>query len=186
MKKKISAEMRSDILARESRRSTSMASAKRRGRHAQVSADVVGRRADYIESNLKRAWNTLGPMLLAARTPADVAHALKCGATPYVGEFISPDWYELVLKILSERQFPKTQAAQIKFLATSVAGWGEISARRSRDVAQSERKKRRAQHRILRYEFYVECTCGYRGPSMNHACRECAAPIEWEGILALT
>ena len=146
-------------------------------------ADSVGRRADYIESNLKRVWVTLGPILLTARTVTDVAEALERGATPYVGQFISADWYKLVLKVLHERRFPKTEEAQIRFLATSVAGWGEISARRSRDIADTERKQMRAQHRILRCEFYVECTCGYKGPAMNHACPECFAPIEWDGIL---
>jgi len=152
----------------------------KRGRPPQVPADRVARRANYIASNLKRVWSTLAPLLLPARTVADVGEALTRGAKPYVGDFISPGWYELVLRVLQEPKFPKTEAAQIKFLATSIAGWGEISARRSRDIAQLERKKRRAQHRILRYEFYVECSCGYKGPSMNHACPECAAPIEWD------
>jgi hypothetical protein len=28
----------------------------------------------------------------------------------------------------------------------------------------------------------VECSCGSRGPSMNHACPDCSAPIVLAGL----
>ena len=187
MKKKFSAEMRpSAPTSRKSKKSSSSASNGKRGRRPRVSSGIVGRRADYMESTLKRVWISLGPLLLTARTVADVAEALERGSTPHVGPFISPDWYGLVLKILNERSFPKTEAAQIRFLAASLAGWGEVSARRSRDITERERKQSRARHRIIRYEFYVQCTCGYEGPSLGHACRDCFAPIRVDWISDVT
>ena len=162
----------------------SSVSSRGRGRPPRVPPELLGSRADYIESSLKQVWNTLGPGLLAAKTVADVAEAFEQGATPYIGQVVSPDWYKLVLTVLNERRFPKTKNAQVGFLAKSVAGWGEISARRSRDITETERKKNRVRNRILRYEFYVECSCGYKGQSMNHACPECKAAIDWRGHLA--
>jgi len=29
----------------------------------------------------------------------------------------------------------------------------------------------------LRFEYYVECSCRYKGPSLDHACPKCGAKI---------
>ncbi len=83
----------------------------------------------------------------------------------------------LILKVLKERTFPKRRKAQINFVADSVAGLGLVSARRSRDICVEDRARARRAHHIIRYEFYVECSCGYKGHSIDHACRKCGAPI---------
>src|SRR5437867_6072956 len=70
-------------------------------------------------------------------------------------------------------------AVQINFLADSLAGTGIVSPRRSRDICAAERAKEKRTHRIIRFEFYVECSCGYKGPSENHACRKCGATISF-------
>jgi hypothetical protein len=55
----------------------------------------------------------------------------------------------------------------------------EERRRRSRDICQEERTKEKRAHRILRYEFYVECSCGFKGRSQNHACQKCGAEIDF-------
>lgn len=85
----------------------------------------------------------------------------------------------LILMVLKEPRFPKRLETQADFLADSIAGLGKVSPRRSRDICEEERKKelRKSRHKILRHEFYVECTCGYQGPACDNACRECGAQI---------
>ena len=87
----------------------------------------------------------------------------------------------LIFKVLQERSFPQRDQSQIDFLADSIAGQGIVTPRRSRDICAAERKREKHTHHILRYEFYVECSCGYRGPSLDKACRKCHAqiPEEW-------
>ena len=41
------------------------------------------------------------------------------------------------------------------------------------------KEKRANAHHIIRYEFYVECSCGYKGRSVDHACRKCEARIQF-------
>jgi hypothetical protein len=84
----------------------------------------------------------------------------------------------LVLSVLRDPKFPKRKReARINFLADSLAGLGRVTARRSRDICEQERAKARRAHYIIRYEFFVECSCGYKGQSRNHACPKCRAEI---------
>jgi hypothetical protein len=86
----------------------------------------------------------------------------------------------LILEVLKERTFPKRQKARINFLADSLAALGLVSARRSRDICAEDRAQAKRAHHIWRAELYVECSCGYKGHSLNHACPECGAVIpEW-------
>ena len=95
---------------------------------------------------------------------------------------------ELVLRVLRDTKFPKMRAAQGNFLADSLAGLGWISPRRSRDICAEERAKEKRAHHIIRYEVYVECSCGYKGRSWSHACPKCGARIDFglAPILSLT
>jgi len=70
----------------------------------------------------------------------------------------------LILQVLGERDFPKRQENQFDFLAESFAARGHVSARRSRGICGERRAIERAEspYRILRKEFYVECTCGMK------------------------
>ena len=86
----------------------------------------------------------------------------------------------LILKWVREGKFPRKKPdLQIRHLADSAAGGGLVSLRRSRDICQAERRRLRKQGRIIRAEFYVVCSCGYKGPAKNNACRRCGAPV-WE------
>jgi hypothetical protein len=85
---------------------------------------------------------------------------------------------ELILRVLKDPKFPKTQRGRINFLADSTAGLGRVSPRRSRDICAAERKRTKAATFIRSYEYLVECSCGYEGPSKNHACKNCGAKIQ--------
>src|SRR5438132_13441161 len=52
-----------------------------------------------------------------------------------------------------------------------------VTPRRSRDICEQERAKAKRNHHIICYEFYVECSCGHKGRSRNHACPKCGARI---------
>jgi hypothetical protein len=77
----------------------------------------------------------------------------------------------------NDHHFPKRARAQINFLADSIAALGKVTPRRSRDICMLERMKAKRAHHIVRYEYYVECSCGYEGPAKDRACRKCGATI---------
>ena len=111
-----------------------------------------------------------------AQTDKDVTKAFQDGASPNEREFLSPA--SLVPPdFLPDPKFPKTRQAQINFLADSLAGLGQVSPRRSRDICAEERRKEKHAHHIIRYEYWVECSCGYAGRSRDHACPKCGARI---------
>jgi len=84
-----------------------------------------------------------------------------------------------VLEVIKEKKFPKKPRAQAKFLANSLAGRPNVEARTSRDICARglAEEKSKSPHKILRKEFYIECSCGYKGPALNDACRKCGAEI---------
>src|SRR5262249_3344033 len=123
-------------------------------------------------------WHRLSGPLLAATTPEEIIAAFENHAQPYANEFV-PRLAVDILAIFREPKFPKRPAAASNFLADSLAGRPNVVPRTSRDICAEERAKKRAQspHKILRKEFYVECSCGYKGPASNDACRKCGAQI---------
>jgi len=145
-----------------------------RGRPPKVVASAIKGRADNYRGILPRIWNEIGPPLLNAQTEADVIKAFQI-ALPGENEFspLAP----LILKVVKDPKFPKRQQARINFLADSVAGIGMVTPRRSRDICAKERTVAEQSPHIIRFEFYVECSCGYKGRSENHACRKCGARI---------
>jgi hypothetical protein len=150
-----------------------------RGRRPQVATDLILARSEHLQRNFDQMWNDLAPSLFSAQNAADVKRAFESDPLRYNAIGAMPGWYTLIPQILRERTFPKTRDAQIKFLADSLAGWGEISPRRSRDLCAEARAHAGRETRILRYEFYVVCSCGYEGPSLDHACQKCGAHIEF-------
>lgn len=97
---------------------------------------------------------------------------------PYDREFIP--LAPLVLKVLKDKDFPKRRTPQINFFSDSSAGLDLVTPRRSRDICREEREKTKRAHHIIRYEFHVECSCGYMGHSRDHACPQCGAGIPLE------
>jgi hypothetical protein len=139
--------------------------------------EILGRAEDY-RMVLDQVWDRLWPLASTASDEVEILDAFQKGASPYESYF-TPGLAALALKTLRERTFPKRRRSRINFLADSLAGVGVVSLRRSRDICAEERARTQAQHHILRYEYYVECSCGYKGPSLNHACRKCNAAIEF-------
>lgn len=127
-----------------------------RGRPGVRRSEIRGR-GDNYQWILDQVWDRLWPLLSAAQTEEDVAGAFQAGASPYDREFapLAP----LAFKILREKRFPKRRRAQVNFLADSLAGLGRVRPRRSRDICYEERDKEKRAHHILRYEFYIECSC---------------------------
>jgi hypothetical protein len=136
-------------------------------------------RADNYRFILGQVWDRLWPRLSQALTDQEVIDAFLEGASPYAQEFV-PALANLIFRVLRERKFPKRPEAQINFLADALAGLGYVSPRSSRDICQKQRTREKRAHHILRYEFYVECSCGFKGRSHNHACRQCGAKIDFD------
>ena len=82
-----------------------------------------------------------------------------------------------VLSLLNDPHFPQRSIPRIKFLARSLAGRSTLSFRSSRDICEkvAAQEMRQSPHRILRREFYIECSCGYKGPALDNNCRKCGA-----------
>ena len=118
----------------------------------------------------------VGAALVSVRTEEEVIRAFDPWPS-YQQEFAS--MASLILRVLLDPKLPKRPEPQMIFLADSLAGLGVISPRRSRDVWACERAKEKARttHRILRREFYIECSCRYKGPARNDACPKCGAEV---------
>jgi hypothetical protein len=129
---------------------------------------------------LAKVWAKLRDPLLATGPGKreDVTKAFETHAQPYAQNFV-PGLASYILEVIQEPRFPKRPKAQVHFLADSLAGRPSVGARRSRDICAEERAKEGAKspYKILRTEFYVECSCGYKGPAQNNACRKCGAAI---------
>ena len=137
--------------------------------------DILGR-ADNNRWILDQLWDTFWPLLSTAGGEDEITKAFQEGAGPYANQFV-PAFSALVVDVLREKNFPSRRKPQVNFLADSLAGLGVVRPRRSRDICAAERAKAQREHHILRYEYYVECSCGYKGPSREHACRKCRAKI---------
>jgi hypothetical protein len=150
-------------------------STKKRGRPPTVTASEVYGRAENFRDILAEVWDRLWPLLSKANSEAEVTKAFQDGGRPYDQNFV-PGLSALTLRVLRESTLPKRRAPLQRFLADSLAGVGVVTPRRSRDICATERARKRAHH-ILRYEFYIECSCGYEGHSKSHACPKCGAKI---------
>lgn len=163
---------------------------RRRGRPRRMPADEIYQRAENYRWQLweqkvdgkkkilvRDRPHEWAERILKATSEAKLNDALE-GAPLYVrGEF--RPFLPLILSILQEKTLPKTMPAQLDYLADSLAGLGQVSPRSSRDICGQERARQRAKspYQILRHEYYVECSCGYKGPAHDNACRKCGAEI---------
>ena len=154
----------------------------RRGRPQTVRPSDLRGRADNYRFIFEQVWDKLWPAVSTAGTDQEVVDAFLENACPYAQEFV-PALGNLIFRVLHEPKFPKRREARVNFLADSLAGLGIVAPRSSRDICQKDRIREKRTHRIIRYEFYVECSCGFRGRSHDHACRKCGATIDF-GLLA--
>jgi hypothetical protein len=146
----------------------------RLGRRPRIDPALVRSSADRFRTLIAGGWNELGESILAAQTEEDIADAFR-RVLPNHHEFLRLS--ALILRARNERAFPKRKRAQIHFLADSIAGGGVVTLRRSRDICAEERAADAQRHMILRYEYWIECSCGYKGRSENHCCRKCGAVL---------
>lgn len=146
-----------------------------RGRPRRVNPEETWGRGDNYRRIFNVVWHGLWPSLSQAQTEQDVISAFEQNAPSY-REFV-PALASLVLKVIRDPKFPKRRQAQINYIADSLAAYGWVSPRRSRDICQKERLKEKRTHRIIRYEFKIECSCGYKGFSHDHACPKCKAKV---------
>ena len=147
-----------------------------RGRPPKIRSSEVYGRAEHWRGVLEQVWDRLWPLLSNARNESEVTKAFHDGASPYDSYFV-PGLATLTLQVLRESTLPKRPKPLQRYLADSLAGVGVVTPRRSRDICVLERAKRESVHRILRFEYYVECSCSYKGRSKNHACPKCGAEI---------
>ncbi len=150
----------------------------RRGRPQKIRRKEVYGRAENYRGILGQVWPRLCGPLMTSHTSQEVILAFEGYAQPYPREFV-PRLAEDILAVIREPKFPKRPEPQINFLADSLAGRPNVEPRTSRDICAKERAKERAKspYRIIRKEFYIECSCGYKGPALNNACRKCGAQI---------
>jgi len=150
-----------------------------RGRPALVNADWVLARADHYRSIFSggNLWTRLWPDLKNASSDDGVRELFERTDVPDRHEFAA--LASLIREVVRDAAFPKRRDAQIGFLADSLAGRGLIKPRPSRDLVGRMRVQRRQTPRIIRFEVYVECSCGYTGQSHNLACQKCGARVIW-------
>jgi hypothetical protein len=168
-KKKESAENRQNLL-------DTFSEKRKRGRPGVSPYEIAGR-ADNLRYQFGIQWEKIGSGLLSAKSETDVNAILK---GTYLERELVPHLAKLVLDTLNDPKFPKGTKAQINFLADSVAALGDVTPRRSRDICVAERTRRKKQHRIIRQDFYIECTCGYEGPAKNSKCPGCSTAVPRE------
>ena len=141
-----------------------------RGRPREIDPWIVVGSANTYRVQFAQFWPKLGARLLAAQSPDDVASALREEADG-ISATLHP-LSELILKVKNDPRFPRARSAsQIHFLADSLGGQGYVTPRRSREICAQERAKKK--YVIVRREYYIECECGYKGPALDGACRDC-------------
>lgn len=147
---------------------------RRPGRPTEIDPEAIWGRSENYRGVLQNVWDRFSPQLFRAESQDEVVNAIH-EAMPYENEFTPRA--SLILRLKKERGFPKTRKGQISFLADSIAALGLVSPRRSRDICTAVRARRKRAPRILRAELYVECSCGYKGHSLDHACGRCGTEI---------
>lgn len=149
-------------------------SPKRRGPRRQIAATTVLGRAENYRFILRQVWDLVWPSLSSAQNVEGVIKALE-STRPYDQQLVP--WAAAILGVMQDKRFPKRKHPRINFIADSIAGIPNVSTRRSRDICIEERAKEKRAHKIIRYEFYIVCSCGREGHSVKHACPTCGAKI---------
>jgi hypothetical protein len=157
-----------------------------RGRPRMIQPSWVRGKADNYRDILDLVWDKVSPRLLKSRNREEVIASFE-GAEigGYALDFVVHA--DLILKVIQDPDFPTRQRqAKIKFLADSIGALGAVTPRSSRDICERERARIRQIHQIIRYEYWIECSCGYKGHSLNHGCPKCEAQILLPGTLPIS
>jgi hypothetical protein len=135
-----------------------------------VRRDEIAGRAGHYDLVFNSCWKTIREEVLAADSADQITEIFQRLATAYAVYFV-PHQSAVILKLVKDPKFPKRAAAQGRYLADSLAGLGQVTPRRSRDIVAQERN--RVRHKIVRQDYYIACTCGYEGPALRGACQGC-------------
>lgn len=137
-------------------------------------------RSENIQQVLKINWGQFGQKLVEAKSLADVQAAVA-QHDEMPGAYRLKGAEDLLWHIRQDPAFPtEREEAKAIFIADSFAGGGHVSIRRSRDICGRLRTARKRTTYILRYEYWIECSCGYKGRSQDHGCPKCKAAIVLE------
>ena len=149
-----------------------------------ASEETRGRKRRIHPENIVRAANDLFEILESckdqiewgkleiAKTEKEVASAFERVPSPYRERLNL--WRAVIPQWVLEGKFPKMNLERkMRHLADSIAAEGFLTPRRCRDVCLEERKRQAQLGTIFRREFYIECTCGYRGPAKGGGCLQC-------------
>jgi hypothetical protein len=149
------------------------ASEETRGRKRRIHPENVVRAANELLRILESCKNQMDwGKLEIAKTEVEIASAFERVPPPYRERLNL--WRATILEWVLEGKFPKTNLERkMRHLADSIAAEGFLTPRRCRDVCLEERKRQAQLGMIFRREFYIECTCGYRGPAKGGGCPQC-------------
>ena len=114
---------------------------RKRGGQWKVDPDITEGRAYDFAMLLMQVWPELGCSIINARTPREVASAFDL--QPYFRERLAVNPLpELIFQAVRDRDFPKVRSdKQIRFIADSIAAWGNVGITRSRQICRLVRKK---------------------------------------------
>ena len=161
-------------------------------RQAESDAGVLLRAENYSRV-LSSRWDNLAPGLAQAKEAGAEEGVERVTAVLVAAGFSdhSSDGFPplsvlapRVLRVLRDKKYPKQRDAKITFLSDALSGF-RLDPRTAHELCQREREKatlveeRRAGNAIRQAVpvFDVECSCGYRGQSVDAACPECGAPV---------
>lgn len=149
------------------------ASEETQGRKRRIHAENVVRAANDLLKILEGCRDQIDwGKLEIAKTEEESASAFERVPSPYRERLNL--WLAAIPEWAQEGKFPKTNLERkMRHLADSVAAEGFLTPRRCRDVCLEERKRQAQLGMILRREFYIECTCSYRGPAKGGGCPQC-------------
>jgi len=149
------------------------ASEETRGRKRRIHPENVVRAANDLFKLLEFCKNQIDwGKLELAKTEEEAATAFERVPPPYRERLNL--WLSAIPEWALEGKFPRTNLERkMRHLADSIAAEGFLTPRRCRDICLEERKRQAQLEMILRREFYIECTCGYRGPAKGGGCRHC-------------
>src|SRR5207244_5700714 len=121
--------------------------------------------ADNKHDILVQLLYLLWSFVSTVQREGDIQKALHDRDNSYDRNFIR--FESLILRILRDPKFPKRPTARVNFMADSLAGLDQITPRYSRDVCERDRANAKREHHIIKYEFWIECSCRFKGRSRN-------------------